>query len=769
MSQSTNSAANSARQASLARRKMMSSTGKASMGNTNAAPVRASSASSSPRRVATPVSVRPAVSSSSSARAASLARRQAMSVSGKRGVHSSDRVRTAAEINRSKPEETQAHTGCGETCSCGGKKKAAAAAKPAPRAAKSTVSVKTRTKPAKRIAANPTRAAALARRKGMSSRGKAGVSPSGISAAQTARLSNPDLSSRELAQTVREQRSRRGMSGQKKSAPVGRIRPGKPAGKSEPSLKVGVGETTRGQVVTGTMVGRTDDVTGNEASTCRPVTGTEYMGADVFREFCQTEAPVTTPTKVAVTSTAKGRSVSGTTVGRSQQVTGDEPGSCTNVTGTEYFSAEQVSAFCGTKPEANTADKITSAQTRQGKTVTGNLPDRTSRVTGDEVGSDRDPTGTQYMSNIQVNKSAVPPKVGLSQTVRGGSVSGSMVGRSASVTGDEAGSCRNVTGDDYLGTEHFESFCQTTPKAQDAKVGVSQTHKGESVTGTMTGRASRMTGDEPGTCSAITGTPYAGAEQYRNYCEPKAQQNAQARSASRPSSAPASITGLQPGIGGSLTGAEKGACETVSGTPYVGVDQLSEVCSASAAVPESADFPQTIAQQFSIASPLHAAPPVAPPSAAPPAAPQANVSSVTGSSSYESGHITGPFGMATGKVTGTEDSRFGQRQQKPVVAEPATEGEAVAAPTPVVDTLTGEGMLKRITGDDWDRGDRVTGTEGLSASRRNPSRQGGVDSSRVMLPPKRNDEVPAPVSRVTGSSGNSEKGSLITYSGGARG
>ena len=35
--------------------------------------------------------------------------------------------------------------------------------------------------------------------------------------------------------------------------------------------------------------------------------------------------------------------------------------------------------------------------------------------------------------------------------------------------------------------------------------------------------------------------------------------------------------------------------------------------------------------------------------------------------------------------------------------------------------------------------------------------------------PKRNDEVAQPVSRVTGASGNTDKGSLITVSGGARG
>jgi hypothetical protein len=34
---------------------------------------------------------------------------------------------------------------------------------------------------------------------------------------------------------------------------------------------------------------------------------------------------------------------------------------------------------------------------------------------------------------------------------------------------------------------------------------------------------------------------------------------------------------------------------------------------------------------------------------------------------------------------------------------------------------------------------------------------------------KRNQETPQPVSRVTGAAGNTERGALITYSGGARG
>jgi hypothetical protein len=82
--------------------------------------------------------------------------------------------------------------------------------------------------------------------------------------------------------------------------------------------------------------------------------------------------------------------------------------------------------------------------------------------------------------------------------------------------------------------------------------------------------------------------------------------------------------------------------------------------------------------------------------------------------------------------------------------------------------VTGEGSGLKVTGDDWDRGDRVTGTEGPSARRRNPSRSGSM-TAMVMLQQKRNEEVTPPVSRVTGSSGNTDKGSLITVSGGARG
>jgi hypothetical protein len=351
-----------------------------------------------------------------------------------------------------------------------------------------------------------------------------------------------------------------------------------------------------------------------------------------------------------------------------------------------------------------------------------------------------------------------PPKVGASGTLRGGMVTGTMVGRGAKTTGDEPGSCRNVTGDDYVGQEQYQDFCATTPQATDRKVGVSMTLAGESVTGTMTGRSEKVTGDEPGTCKAITGTPYAGSEQYAGYCEAPAQDMAQARMARNKRNFGSVMTGQQPGVGGKMTGAERGACETVSGTAYVGSDQAAEACPAVAAEPGAPDFPQAIGgapwKDFSVEPPAHASDRAA------------GSAAVTGSE-YERGHITGPFGKADGKVTGTEQARFGSGRARAEEVPPAVQEHTDGR---IKSRITGEGQDagSKITGDDWDRGDRVTGTEGRSATVRNESRRGpsmGAMGARAGKPA----EAPAPVSRVTGSSGNTETGSLITYSGGARG
>jgi hypothetical protein len=788
MTQQSKAQGMTGRELALARRKALSGAGKAAMGSSGrsgtrgqtdvraAPPAPPASAMTSTPPAAPPAIAPPArprgvgrtaAAAGSSSRAAALARRKAMSSKGKVAAGNRDRVREgqranpaadAAPVAASRKEE-----GCGCGCKANGERRdeaptqAATASRPNGRA-------KVRGPRRNDGQINPGRAASLARRRAQSSRGKAGMSASGMTAAQTARATNPELSGRELAKALREQRSRRGGAGQKKSAPAGRSR----AARSTPSQgasqdapwKVGASETSHGQTVTGTMVGRSRDVTGDEASTCRTVTGTEYMGADIFRDFCQSE-PAKAYTRVGVSRTATGNRVTGNEVGRSTKVTGDEPGTCKNVTGTEYLGANLQEAFCGIKPEQGPA-KITRAETRGGKAVTGSNVGRSGKVTGDEVGAQRSLTGTQYM---QLGApAAAPAKVGTSSTLRGGAVTGTMVGRHKAMTGDEAGSCRNVTGDDYIGQEQFGQFCETTPTREERKVGVSATLGGERVTGTMTGRSRRVTGDEPGTCKSITGTPYAGVEQYGEYCEPSQTASAAARMQPDKRRFGSVMTGIQPSVGGKMTGDEKGACEAVTGTPYVGADQAAAACPAAPAEPGSPDFPQPLAGEqsgapwsgFSVAPPAHAA-----------QAPQ-QAAGVTGST-YEGGRITGPFGMAPGKVTGTEEARFGRGGRNPVEAQAPAEQPMIHGR--VKSRITGEGIDAgtKITGDDWDRGDRVTGTEGTSALARNPSRRGPMVAMAAAMAQGRPEHVPEPVSKVTGGSGNTEKGALITYSGGARG
>ncbi|MEJ2141994.1 MAG: CsoS2 family carboxysome shell protein [Gammaproteobacteria bacterium] len=744
----------SAREASLARRRALTSKGKAAIAGASAAISQQANQASTEVSSAT-------TTPGMSARTASRARREAMSTSGKAGIKSPDRTREASADMTSassgvEPQIGKAEKGCG--CGCNGTK-ATCDSQPKD---ENTLTTPSRPMPGllrKNIARSSSRAASLARREAMSARGKAGINTTS-SSAQTARAANPHLSSRELAKTLREQRSRQGKSSDKKSQPCGRMRPNaenKTGAAEDASWKVGASETALGQTLTGTMVGRSQKVTGDEPSTCRSVTGTDYMGADIFREFCQGE-PGKSPRKVEVTTTSHGNTVSGNKIGRDSKVTGDEPGTCKRVTGNEYVGAKQVETFCGAKSEAGPS-KITSSDTRKGKSLTGNNVGRSEKVTGDETGANRELTGTQYM---QPGNGKAPDKVGISATLRGGSISGTMVGRNQRVTGDEPGSCRDVTGDDYIGQEQYSGFCEKTPSPQDRKVGVSETLKGKAVTGTLTDRSGKVTGDEPGTCKAVTGTPYASADQYTRYCKPEEAGLAAARTRQQRGTPGPAMTGQQPAIGGNMTGDSKGACESVSGTPYIGADQFAQACPATAADTNSPDFPQVMGNtpwgQFSVTSPSGGA--------------QQTVQAggVTGSR-YEQGHITGPFGMATGKVTGTEEARFGQDIEQPIPA-PSLPATAEMIEGRVKSRISGEGMDAgaRITGDDWDRGDNVTGTEGLSAKRRNPTIRSNVYTSSIMqAAPKRNEEMQTQVSKVTGGSGNTEKGSLITYSGGARG
>jgi hypothetical protein len=815
----------SSREAALERRKALTSAGKKAEGRYSSGPLRvrtaadAKPARTEARPATTPASspppapaqrTRPAARSGLSMSAPAtatgggrstgkplanpsrelvLARREALSRRGKRADASKDRTR--AEL---KPAIKSVQTPASATTTPEVARPAAGAKTPSLGLGSSLAArnVSDRRNGKSRSAQyNPSRALVLARREALSKRGKSASIPGSTSTAAVARQGNPDLSTRELAQKVRELKSRVGSAGSSRNGGCRPCGPNRNGSRQEAALatvasadahwKVGVSATSRGQLVTGTQANRSPRSTGNEASTCRPITGTEYLGAEIFNTFCQSGPLTAQPDKVRVSSTSHGNVVTGNEVGRSEKVTGDEPGTCKIVTGTEYISANQSAALCGVSQPS--PRKVGLSQTLAGRPVSGVIVGRSERVTGDEPGSGRHLTGTQYLNEPAQVPGRAPTKVSTLQTLRGTAVTGTHVGRSEFVTGDEPGSCRMVTGDEYIGTQQFEAFCGVKPAPEPAKVGFSITNRSQVVSGTRTGRSEKVTGDEPGTCKAITGTPYAGLEEAGGWCPTNQVNQIRQRTPARLGTR---MSGIQPGIGGVMTGAERGACEDITGTPYVGGDQLAAACGT--APQAEADVPQPLTgqpwQQFSVQSPAQAAQLARQRPATP--------GGVTGTSYEQGNRITGPFDMAPGVVTGTEQFRFdrpnpGSERRPGAAVAPVGLGLAPARPAsapaaipgaPVsvdeddrpLSRVTGEGISAglNITGDDWDRGKRVTGTEGASARRRNPSRSGPI-SAMPSFQAKRNEELPEPVSRVTGSSGNTARGSLITVSGGARG
>jgi len=511
--------------------------------------------------------------------------------------------------------------------------------------------------------------------------------------------------------------------------------------------KISISQTSREHTVTGTSVDRSDKVTGNEPGSKRAITGTDYS---------KPSNGAAAPGKVDLSHTSHGKTVTGTAVGHSSKMTGDEHGACRGITGTEYLSTEQFKLCNTAGPE--TPRKVSVMSSRGEQPVSGSAVGRSARVTGDEPGSCRAITGSQYYTTkSELCAVSGPEKVASMQTLGGRTVTGSEVGRSPKTTGDEAGGCKPVTGTDYIGADQQAAVCDvSTPVAPVAKVAVDTTWRGQPVTGSYVGRSTRVTGDEFGGCSPISGTPYIGRNQYSNFCEAPAQEAQEAvikTSAMIPATA---VTGDRPGAGGSvMTGDERGACEVVSGTPYVGVDNTATNCATSnrfvSRTSTWVEPPRPPAPiDFSIISPARAAQMRA-------------YEGVTGTG-YSSERITGPVNKAGGLITGTPEFRH-----RDAGMQQGAQEEVVAAAR----RLTGEGSQtgRQITGDAWNAMSRVTGTEGASSQARNLSERGNPRGAGANAASFREEVEPAqvPASRITGSSGNTGGGALVTLSGGARG
>ncbi|MHB8390359.1 MAG: CsoS2 family carboxysome shell protein [Acidobacteriaceae bacterium] len=570
------------------------------------------------------------------------------------------------------------------------------------------------------------------------------------------------LSGRAMAQARREELCQSGSGDSSACRLSGRVR-----ATSATPVKVEEGSTLRGNLVTGTQVERSNKVTGIEAGSCRAITGTEYIGAEQYGELCAT-IPAPAPAKVGSGSTSRGQRVSGTEVGRSVHVTGDEQGACKSVTGNEYLSAEQFESFCASKPPSGPA-KVSISATQSGQRVSGTEVGRSTKVTGDEPGACLKLTGSQYYQPDQSGSvcqgSGVPHKVSVMSTVRERPLTGTDVAASASVTGSEYGACVSVTGTEYAGLQQYQA-CNREPVLMPEKVALSRTWREQPVSGATVEHSPKVTGDEYGGCQPISGTEYIGPGQYAKFCATDRLAASGERVATLRGPAGESITGVGHDTEKKITGSSRGEAQRLSGTPYsddakykvsgtVGMSQhhltrgpadRAKVAVASAATP--------VQSNFSVISPARAA--------------QASqLNRITGTASGAQGRITGPVNLAAGLVSGTPEFRY--REDSYAAVSVANEPTQAIVPP---DRVTGEGREAgfAITGTAWQRGGGITGTEGTSAARRNPTLRGDQRSMVMQVPARKEREhQQVPPSKVTGSSGNATTGSTITYSGGARG
>ncbi len=534
---------------------------------------------------------------------------------------------------------------------------------------------------------------------------------------------------RQIAMQHRLVRSLTGRSAEETgSRPAGRVRP--TVAKGEAPVKVEEGHTLAGQRITGTMVERSKLVTGNEPGAARVITGTEYIGAEQY-ERAGVARPHGAPAKVSVGETAKGKPITGALVGRSPKVTGDEAGAARTLTGTAYFGA----AVSAPAPE-----KVVVTHTAWGKPVTGIVVGG-GKLTGDERGMCARVTGTEYLAaetvraECKIEPEAGPSKVTVSTTLGSQPVSGPGVGRSAKVTGDEPGACRPITGTQYYNVKDFAELCPT-PSPRRA---VSVMSRPAAVTEPAFPKSDGDAGSEAACVAA------------RSSAHPFGLDTSRVRPAAAVIPAIA-VTGDRPGAGGApMTGDERGACLPVSGTPYLGEDNSPADCPTPAsgrflsrARPAEHEARAPAPLDFSIRSPAREA--------------WERRGAVITGDSMAGERITGPIAKAGGLVTGTPDFRHRAAAARP--------------DAPAATRLSGEGAQtgSRVTGDAWHAQPRVTGTEGVSALARNPSQRGeprdvGVGGARAFRDVERQ---PIPESKVTGSSGNTTRGALVTVSGGAR-
>lgn len=705
-----------------------------------------------------------------SGRAASLERRRAASTQGKTALRNTDRTRTGertATLSAPAPSAPAAIAPSAPSPSA----PAPVAVSPAPAASGTLPAGLSGRELSKAIRRLQTQGK-TALREGLGAADAATSAP--VSQPSVNAVANGASAAQSVARERRARMAQQGRGNSEPARPSARVRERSPI---QAPPKAFESSTIAGQRVTGLRIGRGMNVTGNEYGSCLGVSGTEYMGNENFSGFCDT-GPRPGARKVGAARTFGGQVVTGTQVRNRVAITGDESNSEIKITGeadqaladdllnTDRQGGQTPTQFrrmhnphghsvWGTNIARN-ADIAGSRErerpsrgmevTHGGNTVSGTAVGRSTRVTGDEPGSCRSLTGTQYLrapaqQPLCETGPGAAPKVGLSSTFAGRRVSGTQVGqrimRRGELTG-LAGSCQPVSGTEYVGAEQYQALCGTSPQADEEGTKMAQTWQRQTVTGVDVEHNSRVTGSEHGACNTITGTPYIGRSQYEVGCDPSEVETTAARVARAQRGH--RITGDVAFNTPKMTGIDRGNHRVLTGTPYQANDQDVEI-GASA----SENAATAAIEGFSIRTP------------------QREALRRRSQEQDVARPITGAFNVGDGKVTGNLEFMPTTRS-----VQPGMNGERTR--------VTGEGRMEGlpITGNVWNQGTRegareVTGTERTSATARNLT-EGGAHAKAFASASKfkGSQSQTTPKNLVTGTHGYNGK-ARVTVSGGATG
>lgn len=595
------------------------------------------------------------------------------------------------------------------------------------------------------------------------------ISPDAVDDASTPVMVNEG---RLVAQAIRNTRRSNGQANDVTPRPREHLRNASPI--QYPS-KVTESKSYAGHKVTGVRIGRGENVTGDERGAALQVTGIQYIGTE--SGYNPREGGI----KVGASKTVAGQIVTGSQVRSKISITGDESNPALQITGEsdqelnddllprrEQGSYAPMQFQRQNDPHGNTVfganlgRSVSSIGSRNrgivyskeesagGRPITGTAVGRSELTTGDESGSCRDVTGNQYLMPAakqplcETSGRDVPKKVGISHTLHGVRTTGTQVGQRLRQTGgitgtEEKGICQNISGTEYSGAEQYTNHCgMVPPRACTGKVSHAITWGGQRVTGVNIEQKKHVTGDEQGVCVPITGTPYAGPNQYQTFCSAENEEKAELRILSQ-MAVGNHISGDLPLNVDHVTGTQRGSEHEITGTRYYAANLGKEV---------NTDLMEHIKQinsSFSVRSPQRES--------------QVRTGIDAVNAPTAAGRITGTFSAGEGKVTGNQEFQFNPRPRVETSAEKSR--------------VTGEGRVegRTITGSAWTLKDNVTGTEGHIAAERNPSQRNG-NSHAWAGARKFKDKAthPEPTHHVTGMVGWSPKVSVpITVSGGGRG